>query len=72
MAEIPLELIEETLETNVLAGLHLSQKFIRKFIDEKLAGKDCVYKLGSSASFRSWLRTLLHIKACASMRGRNA
>lgn len=39
MSEIPLELIEEVLETNVLAGLHLSQKFIRKFIDEKRPGK---------------------------------
>lgn len=39
LAEIPIELIRTTFETNVFAGLNLAQKFIRKFIDEKRSGK---------------------------------
>jgi NAD(P)-dependent dehydrogenase (short-subunit alcohol dehydrogenase family) len=39
LAEIPLELVRRTFETNVFAGLQLAQKFIRKFVDEKRAGK---------------------------------
>lgn len=39
LSEIPLELVRRTFETNVFAGLELSQKFIRKFVDEKRPGK---------------------------------
>jgi NAD(P)-dependent dehydrogenase (short-subunit alcohol dehydrogenase family) len=39
ISEIPLELVQRTFETNVFATLNLSQKFIRKFVDEKRPGK---------------------------------
>lgn len=39
VAEIPVELVQRNFETNVFATLNLAQKFIRKFIDEKRAGK---------------------------------
>lgn len=39
LAEIPLELVYRTFETNVFAYLALSQIFIRKFVDEKRPGK---------------------------------
>ncbi|MBA3751959.1 SDR family oxidoreductase [Candidatus Dependentiae bacterium] len=39
VCEIPLDLVRRTFETNVFAGLNLSQKFIRRFVDEKRSGK---------------------------------
>lgn len=39
ISEIPLDLIRTTFETNIFGGLHLAQKFIRKFVDEKRPGK---------------------------------
>jgi NAD(P)-dependent dehydrogenase (short-subunit alcohol dehydrogenase family) len=39
LAEIPVELVQWNFETNVFAPLNLAQKFIRKFVDEKRAGK---------------------------------
>jgi NAD(P)-dependent dehydrogenase (short-subunit alcohol dehydrogenase family) len=39
VAEIPLELVSTVFDTNIFAGLNLAQKFIRKFVDEKRAGK---------------------------------
>lgn len=39
VSEIPLDILSQAFETNVFAGLNLSQKFIRKFIDEKRSGK---------------------------------
>lgn len=39
VSEIPLDVFRQAFETNVFAGLNLSQKFIRKFIDEKHSGK---------------------------------
>ena len=39
ISEIPLELVQDTFETNVFGSLNLAQKFIRKFVDEKRPGK---------------------------------
>jgi short-subunit dehydrogenase len=39
LCEIPLELVKKNFETNVYATLNLTQKFIRKFVDEKRKGK---------------------------------
>ncbi len=39
MSEIPLDLIRHTFEINIFGGLDLSQRFIRKFVDEKRPGK---------------------------------
>lgn len=39
IAEIPLELVQHNFETNVFATLNLTQKFIRKFVDEKRVAK---------------------------------
>lgn len=39
VAEIPLELVRRTFETNLFATLNLTQKFIRKFVDKKRSGK---------------------------------
>jgi len=39
VSEIPLDVFRQLFDTNVFASLNLSQKFIRKFIDEKRAGK---------------------------------
>lgn len=39
ISEVPLEIMHRTFETNVFATLNLTQKFIRKFIDEKRPGK---------------------------------
>lgn len=39
ISEIPLDLIRQNFETNIFGALNLSQKFIRKFVDEKRAGK---------------------------------
>jgi NAD(P)-dependent dehydrogenase (short-subunit alcohol dehydrogenase family) len=39
VCEIPLDLVRKNYETNVFAPLALAQGFIRKFIDEKRAGK---------------------------------
>jgi len=39
IAEIPLELVDCTFETNVFATLNLTQQFVRKFVDEKRSGK---------------------------------
>lgn len=55
ISEIPLDLVRRTFETNVFATLNLSQKFIRKFIDEKRSGKivfiSSIAGLFSSAGF---------------------
>jgi len=39
ITEIPMELLHRMFETNFFAPLELTQKFVRKFIDEKRAGK---------------------------------
>ena len=39
VCEIPVDLVRRTFETNVFAPLELAQKFIRKWVDEKRAGK---------------------------------
>lgn len=39
ISEIPLELIQRTLDTNVFGTLNVTQKFIRKFVDEKRSAK---------------------------------
>ncbi len=39
LSEIPIELVQETFETNVFAHLNLTQGFVRKFVDEKRPGK---------------------------------
>lgn len=39
MSEIPLELLRRSFETNFFAPLELTQKFVRKFVDEKRPGK---------------------------------
>jgi short-subunit dehydrogenase len=39
ICEVPLELVKKNFETNIYATLNLTQKFIRKFIDEKRKGK---------------------------------
>jgi NAD(P)-dependent dehydrogenase (short-subunit alcohol dehydrogenase family) len=39
ISEIPLELIQRTLDTNIFGTLNLTQKFIRKFVDEKRSAK---------------------------------
>jgi NAD(P)-dependent dehydrogenase (short-subunit alcohol dehydrogenase family) len=39
ISEIPIELVRSTFETNIFAALDLTQKFIRKFIDERKGGK---------------------------------
>ncbi len=39
LSEVPLELVRATFETNIFANLNLVQKFIRKFVEEKRAGK---------------------------------
>jgi len=39
MAEIPVELVRRTFETNVFANLELTQQVIRKFIDRNVAGR---------------------------------
>ncbi len=39
LAEIPLELIQRTFDTNVFGSLYLTQRFVRKFIDENRSGK---------------------------------
>lgn len=39
MGEIPLELLRRSFETNFFAPLELTQKFVRKFVDEKRPGK---------------------------------
>jgi NAD(P)-dependent dehydrogenase (short-subunit alcohol dehydrogenase family) len=39
VCEIPLDLVRKNYETNVFAPLALAQGFIRKFVDEKRAGK---------------------------------
>ncbi|PWV54458.1 SDR family oxidoreductase [Chitinophaga sp. S165] len=37
--EIPIDLVRKNFETNVFAALDLTQRFVRKFIDEKRPGK---------------------------------
>lgn len=49
VSEIPLELIRRTFDTNVFAALGLTQKFIRKFVDEKRPGK--IVFISSEAGF---------------------
>jgi short-subunit dehydrogenase len=39
LAEVPLELMWRVFETNVFETLRLTQKFVRKFVEEKRAGK---------------------------------
>jgi short-subunit dehydrogenase len=39
MAEIPVDLVRRTFETNVFSNLELTQHVIRKFIDGKTAGR---------------------------------
>lgn len=39
VSEIPIELVQDNFQTNVFATLNLTQKFIRKFIEEKRPGK---------------------------------
>lgn len=39
ISEVPLELVYATFETNFFATLNLTQKFIRKLVDEKKSGK---------------------------------
>lgn len=39
IAEVPLELVRRTFETNVYAALDLTQKFVRKFVDAKQPAK---------------------------------
>jgi NAD(P)-dependent dehydrogenase (short-subunit alcohol dehydrogenase family) len=39
ISEIPIDLVRRTFETNVFAPLELTQKFIRKWVDEKRPGK---------------------------------
>ncbi len=39
IAEIPLDLVDRTFETNVFATLNLTQQFVRKFVDENRPGK---------------------------------
>lgn len=39
LSEIPLELIQRSFNTNIFGTLNLTQKFIRKFIDDKRSGK---------------------------------
>src|SRR5947208_12353278 len=39
MAEIPVELVRRTFETNVFSNLELTQHVVRKFVDEQIAGR---------------------------------
>jgi NAD(P)-dependent dehydrogenase (short-subunit alcohol dehydrogenase family) len=39
MAEMPVDLVRRTFETNVFANLHLTQRVIRKWVDEGTAGR---------------------------------
>lgn len=39
MAEIPVELVRRTFETNVFSNLELTQHVVRKFVDEEIAGR---------------------------------
>jgi len=39
MAEIPVDLVRRTFETNVFSNLDLTQKIIRKFIDGRIKGR---------------------------------
>jgi short-subunit dehydrogenase len=39
MAEIPVELVRRTFETNVFSNLELTQHVVRKFIDDKITGR---------------------------------
>lgn len=39
ISEIPIDLVRRTFETNVFAPLELTQKFVRKWVDQKRPGK---------------------------------
>ncbi|MEV6171620.1 SDR family oxidoreductase [Streptomyces sp. NPDC051954] len=39
MAEVPVDLVRRIFETNVFANLHLTQRIIRKWVDEGTAGR---------------------------------
>jgi short-subunit dehydrogenase len=39
ISEIPMELLHRMFETNLFAPLHLTQRFVRKFVDEGRPGK---------------------------------
>jgi NAD(P)-dependent dehydrogenase (short-subunit alcohol dehydrogenase family) len=39
MAEIPVELVRRTFETNVFSNLELIQRVVRKFVDEEIPGR---------------------------------
>jgi hypothetical protein len=39
MAEIPVELVRRTFETNVFSNLELTQQVIRKFVEQALAAE---------------------------------
>jgi NAD(P)-dependent dehydrogenase (short-subunit alcohol dehydrogenase family) len=39
ISEIPIDLVRRTFETNVFAPLELTQKFVRKWVDQKQPGR---------------------------------